>query len=318
MYFCLSEKFFFNFALSCQKKSVPLRLEISKNKVLFNYQKMATKIRLQRFGRKGYAFYQVVIADSRAPRDGKFIERIGSYNPNTNPATINLKFDRALYWLQTGAQPTDTARMILSREGVCLKKHLLDGVKKGAFDEAAAEEKFEAWLKEKQQSLQKVKDSEREKRRSTAKALLEAEKEVNKAKAEVLAKKRAEIAAAQEAERKAKAEEAKAKEEEEKAQLEEAKAAIEAKVAEETKAEEAPAAPAPVEEATAEEAPVEAAPVAEEAPVAEAPAEVPVVEEVAVEAPAAVEEAAAPVKEEVNEVIATAEAPVDAPAEEIK
>ena len=112
---------------------------------------------MQRFGRKSYAFYQIVIADSRAPRDGKFIERIGSYNPNTNPATIDLNFDRALYWLQTGAQPTDTARMILSREGVCMKKHLLDGVKKGAFDEAKAEEKFQSWLTEKKLTLQKVK-----------------------------------------------------------------------------------------------------------------------------------------------------------------
>ena len=91
---------------------------------------------MQRSGRKGYAFYHIVIADSRAPRDGKFIERIGSYNPNTNPATIDLNFERALYWLQTGALPTDTVRFILSREGVCLKKHLLEGVKKGAFDEA--------------------------------------------------------------------------------------------------------------------------------------------------------------------------------------
>ena len=99
---------------------------------------MATRIRLQRHGRKGYAFYQIVVADSRAPRDGRFIERIGSYNPNTNPATVDLNFDRALYWLQVGAQPTDTARNILSREGVCLKKHLLEGVKKGAFDEAKA------------------------------------------------------------------------------------------------------------------------------------------------------------------------------------
>lgn len=82
---------------------------------------MATKIRLQRHGRKGYAFYQIVIADSRAPRDGRFIERIGSYNPNTNPATVDLNFERALYWLQVGAQPTDTTRNILSREGVCLK-----------------------------------------------------------------------------------------------------------------------------------------------------------------------------------------------------
>lgn len=82
---------------------------------------MATKIRLQRHGRKSYAFYQIVVADSRAPRDGKFIERIGSYNPNTNPATVDLNFERALYWLQVGAQPTDTTRNILSREGVCLK-----------------------------------------------------------------------------------------------------------------------------------------------------------------------------------------------------
>ncbi|HCC51692.1 MAG TPA: 30S ribosomal protein S16 [Porphyromonadaceae bacterium] len=156
---------------------------------------MATKIRLQRFGRKNYAFYQIVIADSRAPRDGKFIERIGSYNPNTNPATIDLKFDRALYWLQVGAQPTDTTRMILSREGVCLKKHLLEGVKKGAFDEAVANAKFEAWKQEKYTSLQKVKENEREQKKVTAKALLEAEKEVNKAKAEALAKKKADLVA---------------------------------------------------------------------------------------------------------------------------
>ncbi|MDR3250399.1 MAG: 30S ribosomal protein S16 [Tannerella sp.] len=157
---------------------------------------MATKIRLQRFGRKNYAFYQIVIADSRAPRDGKFIERIGSYNPNTNPATIDLKFDRALYWLQTGAQPTDTTRMILSREGVCLKKHLLEGVKKGAFDETAADNKFDAWLQDKKSSLQKVKNDVREKNKSKVKALFEAEKEVNRAKAEELAKKKAELIAA--------------------------------------------------------------------------------------------------------------------------
>ncbi len=210
------------------------------NKVLFNYSNMATRIRLQRFGRKSYAFYQIVIADSRAPRDGKFIERIGSYNPNTNPATIDLNFDRALYWLQTGAQPTDTARMILSREGVCMKKHLLDGVKKGAFDEAKAEEKFQSWLTEKKLSLQKVKDAEREKSKAVVKARLDAEKEVNKAKAEVVAKKKAELAAAAEA---------KAKEE------------AAAAAAEEASAEEAVAA------APAEEAPE--APQAEEAPKAE-------------------------------------------------
>ena len=110
---------------------------------------MATKIRLQRHGRKGYAFYSIVIADARAPRDGKFTEKIGTYNPNTNPATVDLNFDRALYWLETGAQPTDIVRNILSREGVMLMKHLKGGVRKGAFDEATAQAKFEAWKLEK-------------------------------------------------------------------------------------------------------------------------------------------------------------------------
>jgi len=154
---------------------------------------MATRIRLQRQGRKGYAFYQVVVADSRAPRDGKFIERIGSFNPNTNPATIDLNFERALYWLQVGALPTDTARMILSREGVCLKKHLLEGVKKGAFDEAAAEAKFQEWLTKKKVTLQTVTDKEREAEKATAKTLLESEKEINKAKIAALSKKKAEL-----------------------------------------------------------------------------------------------------------------------------
>jgi ribosomal protein S16 len=156
---------------------------------------MATKIRLQRHGRKGYAFYHIVIADSRAPRDGKFIERIGSYNPNTNPATIDLKFDRALYWIQVGAQPTDTTRNILSSQGVMMKKHLLGGVKKGAFTEAEAEQKFQAWLTGKQASVKaevnKMTDAEKIK----LKARLEAEQAVNKAKAEALAAKKAEAAA---------------------------------------------------------------------------------------------------------------------------
>jgi small subunit ribosomal protein S16 len=155
---------------------------------------MATRIRLQRHGRKGYAFYQVVVADSRAPRDGKFIERIGSYNPNTNPATIDLNFDRALYWLQVGAQPTDTVRMILSREGVCMKKHLLEGVKKGAFDEAAAETKFQEWLTKKKRSLQDIRNKDREDEKALTKSLLNAEKEVNQAKATALSKKKAELA----------------------------------------------------------------------------------------------------------------------------
>ncbi|HLP04536.1 MAG TPA: 30S ribosomal protein S16 [Paludibacter sp.] len=162
---------------------------------------MPTKIRLQRHGRKGYAYYHIVIADSRAPRDGKFIERIGSYNPNTNPATIDLKFERALYWMQTGAQPTDTTRNILSNEGVLLKKHLLEGVKKGAFDVAEAEKRFEAWKTAKESNVVKTKEQLAAEKQAAMKARQKAEAEVNKAKAAELAKKKAEaIAAAAEAE----------------------------------------------------------------------------------------------------------------------
>lgn len=157
---------------------------------------MATKLRLQRRGRKNYPFYQIIVADSRAPRDGKYIERIGSYNPNTHPATITLDFDRALYWLQVGAQPTDTVRNILSNEGVLMKKHLLGGVAKGSFDEAEAEKRFEAWKNSKLQAVQKIKSKEEEVRIAAEKARLEAEKEINKAKAEALAKKKAEAEAA--------------------------------------------------------------------------------------------------------------------------
>lgn len=157
---------------------------------------MATKLRLQRRGRKNHPFYQIIVADSRAPRDGKYIERIGSYNPNTNPATITLDFDRALYWLQVGAQPTDTVRNILSDEGVLMKKHLLGGVTKGAFDEAEAEKRFEAWKSNKEKSIQSLKTKDEDKKRAEEKARLEAEKEVNKAKSEALAKKKAEEEAA--------------------------------------------------------------------------------------------------------------------------
>lgn len=158
---------------------------------------MPAKIRLQRHGRKGYAYYHIVIADSRAPRDGKFIERIGSYNPNTNPATVDLKFDRALYWLTTGAQPTDTTRNILSAEGVLLKKHLLEGVKKGAFDMAEAEKRFEAWKSSKETNLSKSKEQIAAEKQAEAKARIAAETAVNKAKAAELAKKKAEAIAAQ-------------------------------------------------------------------------------------------------------------------------
>jgi small subunit ribosomal protein S16 len=157
---------------------------------------MATKLRLQRRGRKNYAFYQIIVADSRAPRDGKYIERIGSYNPNTHPATITLDFDRALYWLQVGAQPTDTVRNILSDEGVLMMKHLLGGVKKGAFDQTEAEKRFDAWKNNKHQAVQSLKNKDEEKKRAEDKARLEAEKETNKVKAEAVAKKKAELVAA--------------------------------------------------------------------------------------------------------------------------
>ncbi len=153
---------------------------------------MATKIRLQRHGRKGYAYYHVVVADSRSPRDGRCIERLGTYNPNTNPATINLNFERALYWLEVGAQPTDTANSILSKEGVLLKKHLLGGVKKGAFDIATAEKKFEAWKKEKENALNKQVEKLQSDKATEAKKRLEAEQEKSKAKAAEIAKKMAE------------------------------------------------------------------------------------------------------------------------------
>lgn len=169
---------------------------------------MATKIRLQRHGRKGYAFYSIVIADSRAPRDGRFIEKIGTYNPNTDPATVDLKFERALHWVLVGAQPTDTARNILSREGVYMKKHLLGGVKKGAFGEAEAEAKFEAWKSNKQLKLSAQKTKSEDAKRATAKTRLEAEKLVNEAKAKALAEKKAAEAAAKAAEEAAKAAEA--------------------------------------------------------------------------------------------------------------
>lgn len=166
---------------------------------------MATKIRLQRGGRKGYAFYSIVIADSRAPRDGKFIEKIGTYNPNTNPAAVDLNFDRALYWLEVGAQPTDTARNILKREGVYLMKHLRGGVKKGAFDEAAMQSKFDAWKQDKNKGLQTRAEIEAQTKKDAAAKELEAEKKINAEIAKKVAEKKA---AAQAEEAKAAAEEA--------------------------------------------------------------------------------------------------------------
>ena len=169
---------------------------------------MATKIRLQRGGRKSYAFYRIVIADARAPRDGKFTEKIGTYNPNTNPATVDLNFERALYWVETGAQPTDTVRNILSREGVYMMKHLKGGVKKGAFDEAAAQKKFDAWKADKQKGLEKVAAEVAKAKKDAAAAALKAEKAVNEEIAKKVAEKKAAEAAAKAEEEAAKSAEA--------------------------------------------------------------------------------------------------------------
>ena len=157
---------------------------------------MATKIRLQRRGRKGYAFYSIVIADARAPRDGRFTEKIGTYNPNTNPATVDLNFERALYWVEVGAQPTDTVRSILRREGVYLMKHLKGGVKKGAFDEAAAQQRFDAWKNDKQKGLDAVRQAELKAQKAAAEKELRAEKEINEAIAKKVAEKKAAAQAA--------------------------------------------------------------------------------------------------------------------------
>jgi small subunit ribosomal protein S16 len=157
---------------------------------------MATKIRLQRGGHKNYAFYRIVIADSRAPRDGRFTEKIGTYNPNTNPATVDLNFERALYWVGVGAQPTDTVRNILSKEGVYLMKHLLGGVKKGAFDEAEAQKRFDAWKADKQKGLEAIRTKEAKAKKEAYDKEIEAEKKINETIAKKVADKKAAIAAA--------------------------------------------------------------------------------------------------------------------------
>ncbi len=155
---------------------------------------MPAKIRLTRHGRKKSPYYHIVISDSRAPRDGRYIERIGMYNPGTNPATIELDFDRALEWLQKGAQPTDTCRAILSYKGVLIKNHLLNGVKKGAFSEEEAEVRFNTWFKDKENVIQtkrskvvKVLEEEEKKR-------FEAEKKIKEARSIELAERNAELA----------------------------------------------------------------------------------------------------------------------------
>jgi len=157
---------------------------------------MPVKIRLARHGRKGRPIYHIVVADSRAPRDGKYIEKLGLYNPNTNPATIDLEFDKALDWLQKGAQPTDTCKSLLSTQGVLMKKHLLDGAKKGAFSEEEAERRFDTWLKEKELKIKAIVDKVTKEKEAEEKAYLEREAKVNEERAAELAKKKAEEEAA--------------------------------------------------------------------------------------------------------------------------
>ena len=158
---------------------------------------MPTMMRLQRHGKKGRPFYHIVIADGRAPRDGRFIEKIGTYNPIPNPAEIVLNFEKALDWLQRGAQPTDTVRNILSFKGVMYKHHLIKGLKKGALTEAEVEVKFQAWLKEKEAKIEAKRSGLAEKSRAEKKAAFEAETKVKEAREAELAKRRADAIEAQ-------------------------------------------------------------------------------------------------------------------------
>lgn len=154
---------------------------------------MPARIRLQRHGKKGYPFYHIVIADGRAPRDGKFIEKIGTYNPNTNPASIDLNFDAALKWLKNGAQPSDTAKAILKYKGVIFRYHLAKGVAKGAFTDEQAEEKFVAWLEEKQTRIQNKIEGLGKAAADAAKKQFELEKAKSEARAEAIAAKNAPV-----------------------------------------------------------------------------------------------------------------------------
>ena len=209
---------------------------------------MPVKIRLQRHGKKGKPFYWVVAADARAKRDGRYLEKIGTYNPNTNPATVEINVDTAVKWLENGAQPTDTARTLLSYRGALLMHHLNGGVRKGAHTQEEADAKFEVWLENKEGEIQAKVDGLSKSEAAARKSALDAEKAVNEkrvADAKALVDEAAAVEAA--------------------AQAEAAAAATEEEVpAVEVAAEEAPA---------VEEAPAAEAPAVEEAPAAEAPAE---------------------------------------------
>jgi small subunit ribosomal protein S16 len=243
---------------------------------------MPAKMRLQRYGKKGQPYYHIVIADGRAPRDGRFIEKIGTYNPLTRPADIKIDFDRALYWVKSGAVPTETVEAILKYTGVAYMHHLYKGVKKGAMTEEQAQARFDEWKSAKDAKIEGARKDYLLKGKTADKKKLEAEAKVNETKANELAKKRATAAGI----------EAKAREE----AAEEAEVVVEAKeevVAEAVVEETAPAA---VAEETAPAA------VAEEtapAAVAEETAPVAVAEETSSESPA--EESAPEASEEAAE-----------------
>ena len=244
---------------------------------------MPVRIRLQRHGKKGKPFYWVVAADNRSPRDGRYLEKLGIYNPNTNPATVEINIDNCVKWLENGAQPSDTARTLLSYRGVMLKHHLNGGVRKGAFSAEEAEKKFEAWLQEKEAKIQAKVDGLSNAEAEAKAAALAAEKAVNE--------KRMADAAAAEAE----------------------EAATDEAPAEEVIAEEAPAEEVAVEEAPAEEAPAEEV-TAEEAPSEEAPAEEVIAEEVPAEEVTA--EVASTEKAPADETAADETAAEEAPAKD--
>ena len=158
---------------------------------------MAVKIRLQRHGKKNFAFFHIVVADSRSPRDGRYIEQIGSYNPNTNPATIVLNAERALAWVKVGAEPTLTARRILSYEGVLLRHHLDGGVAKGALTQAEADKKWNDWKAQRDAKIEAKKSGIKAADIEAKKAANAEEAKVNAARAEAIAQKAAELAAKQ-------------------------------------------------------------------------------------------------------------------------
>jgi small subunit ribosomal protein S16 len=258
---------------------------------------MPVKIRLQRHGRKGQPYFHIVAADARSPRDGKYIERLGFYNPNTDPATIEVDVDTAAQWLVNGAQPTDTARAILSYKGVLYKNHLMRGVKKGAFSEEEAEKRFNAWLEQKQEKIEAKQKGLDTATDTARKERLANEAEISKTRAAAIAAANAPEPVAEEV-------------------VEAIETPVDQTEAPAAEVEAAPAAPA--EEVKAEEPKAEVkeeAPAKEEVkaeePKAEAKEEAPAKEEVKAEEPKAEVKEAAPAKEEVK-----AEAKEEAPAKE--